>query len=275
MAAIADVTSGPLLNACQSGEAIHGQPTAQRKPTSIILIHGAWHGGWCWKYVIAELRKQQPNLPIYAPSLLGLGDRQSALTPELGLKDQIDDIGALIVDNDLQNITLMGHSFGGMIITGLAERFKNKIAKIIYLDAVVPDNGQSMAVSGQKLTHDQKEKREAGLRSLAKDGVAMRALPPEAFGVPKTHSLYDWVAENLTPHPLKTCLDPISLLNGGSVGLNRTYIRCTDPALDQPGILAAAKIAASDKGWQYTELDTGHDAMVTAPAELARILLTK
>lgn len=264
---------GLLLNGCQTAPGARNSDGGRPSDSPLLFIAGAWHGGWCWKFVAEEILKKQPFRRLYSPSLLGLADKSDALSSTLGLQDQIDDIAALIEREKLQDFTLVGHSFGGMIITALAHRFSDRIRHLVYLDAVIPEDGQSFITAGQKLSQHLVAQREAAFRSLATDGVALPPLPPSAFGIPKDHPGYDWVQDHLTPHPLKTCLDPISLADQTTERIPKSYIRCTDPLLQQPAIVAGSMRAKSEFGWRFLELSTGHDAMITAPQALAEILI--
>lgn len=115
------------------------------KPDTIhtyVLVHGAWHGGWCWRDVRAGL--EALGHTVYAPTLTGLAEKAHLLTPQVGLNTHIADVVSVIKDNDLANIILVGHSYGGMIITGVADTLKQRIEHIIYLDAALPKDGQTM-----------------------------------------------------------------------------------------------------------------------------------
>lgn len=235
-----------------------------------ILVHGAWHGGWCWRDLAALLENAGHN--VFTPTMTGLAERKHLISPQIGLDTHITDIVSLIEYYDLQNIVLVGHSYGGMVITAVADRFKNRIDHIVYLDAALPKNGDTMISQGPPRTELEIKETEKGLRALAPDGIAMLTFPPEVLGIAQSHPSYSWVAEKLTPHPLKTWLDPIELSNGGSEGLQRTYIHCNSPALPNASFGWHAEQVQKDDSWHYHVLATGHDAMVTAPQELAQLL---
>lgn len=259
-AALAGLASLPLSARSLAGSGVK----------DVVLIHGAWHGGWCWDPVRRLLEAE--GLRVHTPTLPGLGERAAELNPSLGLADQIADVRGYIEEQGLSNFVLVGHSFGGMIITGLADAMKERIAHIIYLDAALPKDGQSMITYGAPRPPEVLAATEAAIRGLAPDNVAMPAFPPSLLGIPVDHELHDWVAERLTPHPLKTWLDPIALENGGSDGLPRTYVLCTDPILPQTQFPSVAEQARADPSWHSTQLATGHDAMITAPQGVAQII---
>lgn len=244
------------------------QAPEQRK--TVVLVHGAWHGGWCWRDVRAQLEAQGHR--VFTPTLTGLADRAHLLSKDIGLDTHIKDITSLIDYYDLSDIILVGHSYGGMVITGVADARKAQIAEIVYLDAALPENGQTMITQGPERSPDIIEQSRKALAGLAPDGVAMGAFPPEFLGISTDHPGYNWVAEKLTPHPLKTWLDPITLENGGSAGLKRSYIHCTAPALPNSSFPFHAEQVQADDSWVYHDLATGHDAMVTAADDIVRIL---
>ncbi|MEO9633310.1 MAG: alpha/beta fold hydrolase [Parasphingorhabdus sp.] len=235
-----------------------------------ILVHGAWHGGWCWRDICKPLENMGHR--VFTPTLTGLADRKHLLSAQVGLSTHIADITNLIDQHDLKEITLVGHSYGGMVITGVADALKERLRHIVYLDAALPKDGQSMITQGPERSPDILANTEQGLRALVADGIAMSSLLPEMLGIPEDHPSYDWVSQNMSPHPLKSWLDPIDLPNGGSNGLSRTYIHCTDPVLQNASFAWHAEQVQANEQWQYHALETGHEAMITAPAELLSIL---
>lgn len=239
---------------------------------NFVLVHGAWHGGWCWRDVAAELRAQ--GHVVFTPTLTGLGERSHLLSKEIGLQTHIEDILSVIRFNDLENIVLVGHSYGGMVITGVADLLRENMSHIVYLDAALPRDGQTMISQGPVRAPKVLQAIETQLGALAPDGIGMAPFPPEFLGIPKDHTGYEWVARHMTPHPLKTWLDPIALENGGSAGLPRTYIHCNDPVLPNSSFAYHSARTGSDSSWDSLTLATGHDAMVTRPGELTKILLS-
>lgn len=242
-----------------------GEPDG--KP-SILLVHGAWHGGWCWKFVADILRQQ--GFDVYTPTMTGLGERAHLKEPVPSLETHINDIVNVIDSNELDDIVLVGHSYGGMVITGVADQRKNRIKHVLYLDAAVPTNGQSMISQSPGSTPESITATTEALTQLAPDGVWMQTFPAVALGIPaESKALAEWVDRRMTPHPLRTWTDPISLANGGSDDLPRTYIHCVEPVLPQASFAAHAAIISKSDDWRYVELATGHDAMVTQPKRVA------
>ncbi len=246
------------------------EPRSANSAQTFVLVHGAWHGGWCWRDVAKPLL--EAGHFVFTPSLAGLADRKHLLSPEIGLETHISDIASLIEYYDLQDIVLVGHSYGGMVITGVADAMKDRISEIIYLDAAMPNAGETMITQGPERSPAVIEQTRKTLESLAPDGIVMAAFPPDILGIPKDHPGYEWVAQKLTPHPLKTWLDPIQLENGGSLDLKRSYIHCTAPVLPNSSFPYHAAQVQTDPSWTYHALATGHDAMITAPGELVAIL---
>ena len=108
--------------------------------TRYVLVHGAWHGGWCWE----RLREQLPGARVYTPTLTGLGERADLLSPAVSLRNHIDDVVQVLEGEDLRDVVLVGHSYAGMVVTGVAARVPDRLARLVYLDAVVPKDGQSL-----------------------------------------------------------------------------------------------------------------------------------
>ncbi len=237
---------------------------------TFVLVHGAWHGGWCWKYVEQEL--QQKGHVTHAPTLTGLAEESHLLDESVSLETHIQDILDYINANDLNDFVLVGHSYGGMVITGVADKLRSKIKSIVYLDAIVPENNDSLITSGLPKDPDMIAGIEKSVRELSPDGIRMPPPPAVTFGIPAsdTENL-KWVNESLTAHPLKTWLDTISLKEDTLQGLHKVYLHCVNPMLES-NIGAIAQRIKSDNSWKYIQMDTGHDAMVTEPALLSELL---
>jgi pimeloyl-ACP methyl ester carboxylesterase len=246
-----------------------------RSKASIVLVHGAWHGGWCWRDV--RLILERTGHKVFTPTLTGLGERAHLRDPVPGLETHIQDVIGLIEAEELTDFVLVGHSYGGMVITGVADRLKSRLRHVVYLDAALPSNGQSMISQNPNVVGEENYARSLqGLKGLAPDGVWMSPLPPVAFGVPlELADQHAWVGRQLKPNPLKSWTDPIVLTNQGSLGVARTYVVCVKPVLPQssfPAHAALIRAGRAGPGWHVVELQTGHDAMVTAPEQTAAII---
>ena len=226
-----------------------------RKMTTYVLVHGSWHGGWCWQKLLPFLR--QDNLTLYTPTLTGLGERSHLATPTTGLSVHIQDIVNLLEFEDLHEVILVGHSYGGMVITGVAEH-SERVGKLVYLDALVPEDGQSIFSLIKGLEAD--FKRSADTQGLVPSWV------PEDFGVTNPQDVA-WMTPRLTPMPLLTHAERLQAPTMKARKLPRSFIHCT-----QFGLGAFGEKIRREGGTVFT-LNTGHDAMITQPQALADILL--
>ncbi|MBI1845945.1 MAG: alpha/beta hydrolase [Candidatus Rokubacteria bacterium] len=227
---------------------------------TFVLVHGAWHGGWCWARVARMLR--DVGHTVHTPTLTGLGERAHLARPDVDLALHVQDVVALIEAEELRQVILVGHSYGGMVITGVAAHAGGRLAHLVYLDAFVPSDGQSLlGLVGEELA--------AGVRAAAREhgeGWRIPPFPPERFGVTNPKDV-EWLTRHLVPQPLQTFEQGVQAKDRPS--LKRSYIYCAKPAMGAFDRYAALK---SDRGWRYHELATGHDAMVTAAPDLAKIL---
>jgi pimeloyl-ACP methyl ester carboxylesterase len=223
---------------------------------TFVLVHGAWHGGWCWGKVAPLLRAAGHQ--VFAPTLTGLGERSHLFSPAIGLSTHIQDVVNVLVFEDLHDVILVGHSYGGIVITGVADRMRARIARLVYLDAFVAEDGASWRA----------------LRNAPLPQEGAPAIPPRPladFGVTAEADI-DWAAPRLTPQPAQTAVEPLKLTDPNIVSaFPRTYIRCLDYAM--PAFAALADRISRDPAWTYRAMNTGHDAMITAPAELSALLL--
>ena len=229
-----------------------------------LLIHGAWHGGWCWQRVSKLLRAAGHD--VFTPTLTGLGEREHLLTREVGLYTHIEDILQVLRFEDLHDVIMVGHSYSGMVITGVAEAAPERIAQLVYLDAFVPADGQSICDfrSPELLAAYQEQVRVQG------EGYKIPPLPAEAYGIISEDDIA-WVNSKLTAHPFKTHIDKLRVADPRAAKIPRAYIYCTDPPagpLDQ-----FAQRLRDDRSWKYREIATGHDAMITEPELLTSMLL--
>lgn len=222
----------------------------------IVICHGAWDGGWYWKETRSHLIKWGHE--VFTPTLTGLGEREHLAHPEINVDTHIQDIVNVIRYEDLDNVLLVGHSYGGVVITGVAERVPERISNMIYVDALVPNDGDSVAA----LFGDAPVVAE--LTQLANEfGEGWKI--PFPFEEP-----YD---PREVSHPIQTFLQEIEVKNPAAKTIPRTFIACTergdDPTFDP--VETSARLARS-KGWNYYELATGHNPNETMPLETAELL---
>jgi pimeloyl-ACP methyl ester carboxylesterase len=230
-----------------------------------VLVHGAWHGGWCWQRVAPLLRAAGHD--VYAPTLTGLGERVHLARPEIDLTTHIADVVNLIQYEDLTDIVLVGHSYGGMVITGAVDQLPDRIAHLVYLDAFVPQPGQSLFdMVGPEL--------EGSVKALAdKEGDGWR-VPPivPLFGLEDQADL-DWGLRKFSPQPLGTFTEAAVYATPlEERPSTRTYIRARVPP-EGGAFGTIAERLRSNPAWRLREIDTGHDVMITRPAELTELLL--
>lgn len=218
----------------------------------IVLVHGAWHGGWCWKKLLPVLRAA--GRESFAPTLTGLGERSHLLTAQIDLATHISDVSALLEYENLNGVVLVGHSYGGMVISGVAEKAGSRVSHLVYLDAFLPEDGKAL-------------KDYAPVPRTRADGWRIPPLSdPRSFGVTDKDDV-DWVKSRLGDQPLRTFTQPLAL--SSQTGIPKTYIQCTEA----PPFKEAAT-RAKGKGYSYHALlSAGHDAMITQPKELAEHLL--
>jgi pimeloyl-ACP methyl ester carboxylesterase len=229
-----------------------------------VLVHGAWHGGWCWKKVTPLLRAAGHE--VFTPTLTGLGERSHLLSPDIGLDTHIQDIVNVLEYEDLHGVILVGHSYGGMVITGAADRCPERLAHLLYLDAIVPQDGESFFDRASPETRTRLKESAIAMGH----GWRVPHPPLSLWGITSPEDA-QWVIQKITYHPLKTFEQPVHIKSSAFAKLQRTFIHCTERS--GRGQSPTAQRLRSEKGWRYRELATGHDAMITQPKELADMLL--
>jgi len=225
-----------------------------------VLVHGAWHGAWCWKRILPGL--WQAGHRAFAVTLTGTGERAHQLSPSITLLTHVEDVVAVMEAEELQQAIVVGHSYGGMVITGVADRLPQRIARLVYLDAVVPLPGESWSSGHPPQTQAQRREAIAATGSIAPADPAM-------FGIAGEDA--QWLARRQTPQPGGVYDEPLQFDAARVAALPRTFIDCNAPAL--PTIALMRERVRQQPGWQVHEIPTGHDAMISAPQELLRHLL--
>jgi pimeloyl-ACP methyl ester carboxylesterase len=226
-----------------------------------VLVHGTGAGGWCWQKVAPLLRAE--GFEVYAQTLTGVSDRSHLLSCGVNLTTHITDITNLLAYEDLWDVVLVGHSYGGMVISGVAAKAPERLGKVIYLDAYLPDEGESEA---DLWPPDMRAEIEADAEA---SGGLRPPPPPELLGI-RDPALADWLQERVTPHPMATYTEAGPKGSARSASLPRAYISCTEGPLTPVFGPFAEKARAA--GWPVREIATGHNAMLTAPDELAEVL---
>ena len=228
---------------------------------NFVLVHGGFHGGWCWRDVATRLRSR--GHAVYTPTLTGCGERSHLLSKSITLATFFDDIGNLLIWEDLNDVVLVGHSFGGIVISGVADRMPERIAQLVYLDAVILENGQSMlGVLDPQVAAARLQAAEAD------GGVGIAPPPAAAFGI-RDEAQASFVQQRLTSHPLGSYTSAMVLEHPVSHGLRAVYVQCTDPVYAG---LQMSRDWVKASAMKTLEIATGHDAMITAPGLLADLL---
>lgn len=231
--------------------------------STFVLVHGAWHGSWCWKRVRRIL--QADGHEVFTPTLTGVSDRSHVMAPEINLDTHIEDVVNLIRWEELSDVVLCGHSYGGMVVTGVADRIPEKISGLVYLDAFIPEDGENLA---QHIPPGQLEMLLEGTKAVG-EGWKMPPIPAEVFRVNEADR--DWVDAQVTMQPVDTFQQPIRLTGGISKIDKVTYIRASGFVEGSPFPPFLEKARA--KGWDTHEIPCGHDVMVDEPDELSRLLV--
>lgn len=232
---------------------------------TFILVHGGGHGGWCFNKLSPLLRER--GHVVLSPSLTGCGDRKHLVTADVGLDTHITDIVNLLEYDDLTDVILLGHSYGGMVITGVADRAASRIRDLVYLDAAHPKDGESLRV----VAAGSIEPTYAGVKELNGAEMVLWPMPGFAafFGIKEPADIA-WADSKLTPHPWKCFDEPLKLQNGDAFRkIRRTNINCTAALRNSA---PEAKARQLDGDYNY-EIDTGHDLMISEPRAVADMLL--
>jgi pimeloyl-ACP methyl ester carboxylesterase len=243
--AILSIAAGTIANARQE------KAVAPAKPT-IVIVHGAWGGSWAFRKVEALLREKGFN--VYRPQLTGLGERVHLARAEVGLNTHIDDVVNMILYEDLHEVVLMGHSYGGMVITGVADRVPDRIRKLIYLDAFLPNDGESV-MSFSRTRGD-------WIKPMIKgDFIVPPWVKPDQ---PPPHDV---------PQPLKTFTDPIALRNKAALKIPAIYILTVEANKEagRDDFWAQAERAKA-RGWPVEQLAADHNPQWSAPEPLVQML---
>jgi pimeloyl-ACP methyl ester carboxylesterase len=229
--------------------------------TTFVLVHGSFSGGWVWRSVADELR--QAGHVVYTPTLSGLGDRAHLADAGITLGTHIADVANLLHWEDLADVVLVGHSYGGMVISGVAATCPERLATLIYLDAYVPRGGESW------FDLQTPEDAAAATAEMADSGVR-QPIPASALGI-HDPALARWVDARMTPQPRATYEEACPAGSAESDRIPRAFIRCTEGPLVPRFEGAAAHAKAA--GWEMRELACGHNAMLIIPSEVVRVLL--
>ncbi len=228
--------------------------------TDVVLVHGAWHGAWCWRRVLPLLWAGGHR--VVTVTLSGLGERAHQLGPGITLGTHVEDVVTAVRAEECRGAVLVGHSYAGVVVTGAADRLGDEVGALVYVDGVVPVPGE--AWSSRNTPQVQAARRGA----IAAHGH-LPPPPASAFGLSGDDAA--WVDRRQTPQPAGVYDDPLHFDADRWAARPRTFVDCTAPPLAT--IDPSRARVREQPGWEVVELATGHDPMVSAPAELARVLL--
>lgn len=232
--------------------------------TTFVLVHGAWSGAHSFRAVRPLLLAR--GHAVFTPGLTGLGERAHLISPQVGLPTHVLDLVNAVLYEDLRDIVLLGHSYGGAVITGAVDHIGDRVQQLVYLDAFVPTDGQSV---GRMLGLDR------GSSAVLAPGDWLVPPAPRTYATPEETA---WATARRQPHPVQTFVDPVTLsrpLESHHFGL--TYIKATQDPRSVPGGDAfwdAAEHARDSARWTYHEIATNHMVQHNEPVALADILLT-
>jgi pimeloyl-ACP methyl ester carboxylesterase len=230
---------------------------------TFVLVHGSRHGGWCWQRVARALRAEGHE--VSCPTLAGAGERAHVAAAGVNLDTHVEDVAAHLFYEDLRDVVLVGHSYAGMVVTGAAERARDRIKHLVYLDALVPRGGESHLDLAGPLAETLR-----GFIAGEGEGLVLPAgyRTPAQFGVTDPDDAA-WVASRLTDQPAGTYEQRLRSADAAS-GVPRTFVRCLRSEMIAPDIVARA---TDDPAFAYVEIDADHDAMITAPELVAEQLI--
>ena len=228
---------------------------------TFLVAHGAWSAGWGWKKMRTLLRARGHEL--FTPTYTGLGERVHLASPQVDLETHIADILGVLQCEDLRNVVLIGHSYGGMVATGVADRAPERLAQLVYLDAFVPRDGQCLL---DLLTAEARDRMREAARSI---GEGWR-VPPNPLPPDTCEEDVAWIMPRRGMQPLKTFEQPVHLTGAGDL-LPKAYIYCLRPAPEDV-FRQFTQRARTETGWRYYEIDASHSPHITAPESLAALL---
>ena len=229
-----------------------------------LLVHGAWHGGWCWKRVSDILRNAGHT--VFTPTLTGLGERAHLASPDIDLDCHINDVLGVIDMEEIDDAVLCGHSYGGQVITPVLDKRVDRFRAAVWLDAFVPEDGKSLMDGWppERAQHVREQVAASG------DGWKMPPMPPDYFGVMDADDAA-WITRRCVPQPLKTFSQPVHLTGAWETVAKKMYLLAE---LHPNSSFERFSVPLSKKpDWDVRSVKSGHDVMIDTPELLADILL--
>ena len=231
------------------------------KHKTFVLVHGAWHGGWCWRRVADLLTKAGHR--VFTPTLTGLGERSHLLRADIGLSTHVADIVNVLTWERLSDVVLCGHSYGGFVISGVVEKMSDAITSIVFIDAFVPENNDTVMTCASPTT------RERLNEVVIRGEPIMGPIPAAVFQVNEKDRA--WVDELCTPQPVATFSEQILLTGARERIAKKLYIRAS--GYESSSFDATLAKVRGRPAWRVVEMACGHDIMVDMPEGLAKILM--
>lgn len=237
---------------------------------TFVLVHGTWHGGWLWRDV--KQLMEAAGHRVFTPTCTGCGEREHLSAPDVGLETHIQDIIAVIETEELEDVILVGHSFAGVTITGVADRMRERIKRIVFFDALVPREGRMSGVERDPETGDfpaswfeRKKKFIDGYKMELWAEYPVKMLVPES-----ETEVIARLRRLVTTHPAKQWEDTLVVSNGGWEGLDPAFIHC----VGQEFAMTSDKMVgpARGAGWAFLEADIPRNGMLTHPVLVSDML---
>ena len=236
---------------CQASAQQHRAPA--KKHFTYLIVHGAWGGGWDWRAVDSLLTRDGHK--VQRVTLTGLGERHHLVSPDIGLDTHIEDVVNTILWENLHDVVLVGHSYGGMIITGVADRVPDRIKRLVYVDALLPDSGESVVTMQSADTG-----RSSFLAQLKRGDYLVPVWVQDTTVIPRD-----------VPQPMKTFTDTLRLVNPARKNVAATYILTYEPQINPDPFQRYADRAAA-RGWPVLKMISDHVVERTHRAELVKLL---
>lgn len=247
------------------------EDAAESKPINFVLVHGTWHGGWVWRDVrniLSDLGHR-----VFTPTCTGCGERAHLATPDVGLDTHIEDISRVIEFEELDSVVLVGHSFSGITITGVADRHREKIRRLVFFDAVVPREGRMSGLTKDPATgelpqwwQERSEKFVDGYKMDMWEEYPVEMLLPAHMTQHVTR-----LKKLITTHPARQWTDELQLSNRGWQDLRRAFVHCVGQKYRKSSEKMVGPARAP--GWDFVEIDTPRNAMMTHPQLVADTLI--
>lgn len=235
---------------------------------TFVLVPGAWLGGWCWKYVTPQIRAEGHE--VYTPTLTGLGEREHLAQPDIDLRTHITDVVNVLEYEELTDVTLVGHSYAGLVVAGVIDRVPERIAHVTYLDGMTLMGDRPMSVfdlgppAYREMVETEANEHGDGWR------WPMPETPDGWVGISDADDR--WLHSKSVPQPVGTFSEPVSIQNQAALDFPSTYILCTENGLDE-SVLETVRGMATDRGWALHELETGHWPMISTPSDVISLLV--